>query len=336
MPLHRVRAQRRAQLRHQGGCADTVTDDVADHDPDLVVRQNDDVVPVTADLVARRHIARGELDVRERRQGARQQAALQRDRGAMLLLERVEQPRALDRGRDAGGGQLEDRRVGRGEDAWRQAADVQHADEMPLDDQRHAEQRLDPDLPEDRVDDVGPADVADEDRRAIGGDAPGEPATDRDADAAIDLLLQTLGGPGEELRALLVGQEHSDGVDIEDLLDPLEDGVQKRLERQLGERRIAEAVEVREPCGRGRGRELGAGVRRKHDVPCPGCRAAAAGAALSPLTHPTESRRGRRPRIDHAQSASTRAPVDSNAVRCTSAQSPAARRSASSTAPVCS
>ena len=46
------------------------------------------------------------------------------------------------------------------------AADVQHAEHALLDEQRHAEQRADALLAQDRVEDVGVVDVLDDDRRA--------------------------------------------------------------------------------------------------------------------------------------------------------------------------
>ena len=84
---------------------------------------------------------------------------------------------------------------------------MQHADDVALDQQRDAEHRADPLLPQDRVDDVGVVEVLDEDRAPLGRDPAGEAAPDRDPDALLDLLLDALGGGRHELAGLVEQQE---------------------------------------------------------------------------------------------------------------------------------
>ena len=96
--------------------------------PMCAAGQVDDVVPVAADLVARRQVARRGVDADEVGDAVGQEAALQRDRAAMLAIEGVEEARAVDRGRRLRGGELEQRGVGVGELARRDRADVQHAE----------------------------------------------------------------------------------------------------------------------------------------------------------------------------------------------------------------
>ena len=127
MAVERVRAQAGAQLAHERRRPQPVAGDVPDGEADLAARQVDDVVPVAADLVAGREVARRGVDADEVGQAVGQQAALQRDRAAMLAIERVEQPRAVDRGRRLGRGELQQRGVGVGELARSDRADVQHA-----------------------------------------------------------------------------------------------------------------------------------------------------------------------------------------------------------------
>ena len=92
-------------------------------------------------------------------------------------------------------------RVLGGEHARHERADVQHADDLALDQQRHAEQRADPALAQDRVEDVGVVDVLDQDRPPLGRDPAREPAPDRDPDALLDLLLDPLRRPRHAARS---------------------------------------------------------------------------------------------------------------------------------------
>src|SRR5947209_13008915 len=122
-------------------------------------------------------------------------------------------------------------------------ANVQHPDEIALHDQWGPEQRADPLLPQDRVEDVGVIDVGDEDRGSLGGNAPGEPMPDRDADALLHLLLDPLRRPGDQLPGVRIEQEDRDGVHLEDLLDSNQELVEKLLEAELRQRGITQAVE---------------------------------------------------------------------------------------------
>ena len=91
---------------------------------------------------------------------------------------------------------------------------MEHPDQLALDDQRHAEQRHDALLAQDRIEDVGVVDVGDEDRDAFGRDPAREPAAERDPDAALDLLLDPIGGAGDELLRIGVEQEDRNRVDL--------------------------------------------------------------------------------------------------------------------------
>src|SRR6476659_9791781 len=97
----------------------------------------------------------------------------------MLALERRIEPRALDAGRDTRGGNLEDRQVTLAECPWNERPDVQHSDQITLDDERQAQQRADALLAQDRVEDVGMVDVGDRDRHALARDPAREPTAER-------------------------------------------------------------------------------------------------------------------------------------------------------------
>ena len=174
--LQRVGAQTRAQLAHERRGPQPMAGDVADREADLAGGQLDDVVPVAADLVARRQVAHRCVDADEVGEAVGQQAALQGDRAAMLAVERVEQARAVDRGGGLRGGELQQRGVGVGELARRDRPDVQHAEGGALHEQRHAQQRAHALHAQDRVQDVGVVDVGDVDRPAPGRDPAREAA----------------------------------------------------------------------------------------------------------------------------------------------------------------
>jgi hypothetical protein len=110
---------------------------------------------------------------------------------------------------------------------------VKHTDQRALDDQRDAQQRPDPRLAQDRIEDVGVVDVGDEDRDPLGGDASREPPPDRDSHAALHLLLESPGGLRDQLLACLVEQQDGDGVDRQRLLHATQQLIQEVVELQL-------------------------------------------------------------------------------------------------------
>src|SRR5919202_79796 len=83
------------------------------------------------------------------------------------------------------------------EGAVRQRPHVDDADHFAAHGQRNPEQRLDPLLAQDRVEDVRAVDVVDHDRGRLRGDPAGEAPAERDADAALHLLLDPLRRAGD-------------------------------------------------------------------------------------------------------------------------------------------
>ena len=75
---------------------------------------------------------------------------------------------------------------------------------------------------------------------------PAKPRADRDAHPALDLLLEALGGARHELLGVLVEEQDGGGVDAEDVLRADQQLVEQGLERELGERRIRQPVDVLE------------------------------------------------------------------------------------------
>ena len=123
-------------------------------------------------------------------------------------------------------------------------ADVQHADHAPLDEQRHAQQRADALLAQDRVEDVRVVDVLDRHGSALGGDPPGEAAPDRDPHAGLDLLLDALRGLGHEVAGDLVEEQERGGVGPEDRGDALEQLLQQLVERERRECGIGDLLKL--------------------------------------------------------------------------------------------
>ena len=174
----------RAYARHRRGGR------VPEADPVLVVEEEDAVA-----------------DVLEREGGG--SARLGRLARPSLGLEELP---VLDRERSAVSGRLQKLRVGLVEPARRERADVEHAERASLHDERHAEERADPFLAQERVQDFGMVHVLDRDRAPVGDDVPGEAAADRDRDAALDLLLESLRSARDQLLAAFVHEQDRRGV----------------------------------------------------------------------------------------------------------------------------
>ena len=120
---------------------------------------------------------------------------------------------------------------------------MEDAAHLSLDDERDAEHRLDPLLPQDRVEDVRVVDVVEDHRPLLGGDPSGEAAADRDADALLHLLLDPERRARDELVRVLVEQEDRARVDLEDLAGPLEQGVEQLVEPQVCERGVGDGLQ---------------------------------------------------------------------------------------------
>ena len=241
MAVERVGAQAGAHLGHQRRGADPVAHHVADDERDAAAPEDERVVPVAADPAAadRRAVAGGEREPRHRRQGL----------GARLRCSISTTPRwwnsrarsiavaarsAASWSRSASTG-TKSRGVRR--------ADVQHADHVALGQQRHAQQRADAALAQDRVEDVGVVDVGDRDRAPLGRDAAGEALAERDPHARLDLLLDALRRRRHQLARALLEQQEGRRVRVQDRRDAVQQRVEQLVERQVAERRVGDALD---------------------------------------------------------------------------------------------
>ena len=156
----------------------------------------------------------------------------------------------LDRERRPVGRQLEQVHVPVGELAGRERADVDDPDHVAVDEQRHAQERLDALLAQDRVEDVAVVDVRDDHRPPLGRDLAREALADGDPDALLDLLLDPARRARDELVRRLVEQEEGARVAVERVADPVEQRLQQVAERQVRERRIGDGLDPPELVGR--------------------------------------------------------------------------------------
>ena len=164
----------------------------------------------------------------------------------------------LDRQRGAVGGELEQRRVLVGELARALGADVQHADRAALVAQRHAQQRPDAGLAQERLERLDAGDRRDHRRLARRGDPSGEPLAERDAEALLDGLRVAVGRLDHQRVAGRVEQADRRALDLEDVGDLGEQLAQQVVERQVAQRDVGDRLELADRVGD----RLGLGARR--------------------------------------------------------------------------
>jgi hypothetical protein len=85
-------------------------------------------------------------------------------------------------------------------------------------------------------------DVLDRDRAPLRRDPAGEPLPERDADAALDLLLEALRGPRDELAGLVNKDRRR--IRLEESTDPVEELVEELVERAVRERGLGDRLEI--------------------------------------------------------------------------------------------
>ena len=149
----------------------------------------------------------------------------------------------VDRDRGSVCGELQQVDVVDGELPRHERADVEDADDAAAHEQRHAEQRLDPFLPQDRVEHVRVVDVVEDHRPRVAGDASREAAPERDAHALLDLLLDPDRRARDELLRLLVEQQDRARVAADHLPGPAEQRVEQVLELEVPERGVGQGLE---------------------------------------------------------------------------------------------
>jgi hypothetical protein len=220
-------------------------DHVADRHPEAPVSQREGVVPVAPE--PRRgggQVTAGQGQRRQVRQ-PRHEAALEGVGKAALALRQA----AEDRERGAVGRALQQLHVVVIERPLGEAPHVQDSHDGALDHERHAQQRLQPLLTQDRVVDFGLGDVQDPHRAARGGDPAGEAAADGDPDPSLDLLLEPLRRARDQRGVVVLEQQDRGGVDTEDPDHAREQLLEQVLERQVGERGIGDVLEVTKAIG---------------------------------------------------------------------------------------
>ena len=76
---------------------------------------------------------------------------------------------------------------------------------------------------------------------------PAKPSPDRDAHAALDLLLDPARRARDQLVAAAVEQQDRARVGVEDLADALEQLVEQRVEPEVRERDVGDLLQLEQP-----------------------------------------------------------------------------------------
>jgi len=153
----------------------------------------------------------------------------------------------IDRVRGAVGRELQKLRVVAREIPWGQRADVQDAEDVAADEERHPQERLDSLLTQDRVEHVGVVDVLNDHRMSVRRDPAGETLPDRDANTLFHLLLDAPRRAGDELVARLVEKEERTGVRFQSLSDPLEERLQELVEVEVRKGSVGDRLDAKQP-----------------------------------------------------------------------------------------
>lgn len=141
------------------------------------------------------------------------------------------------------GHELQQLHVVLGEVTRPEGADVQHSDQIPAGEHRHAEQALDARGPQDRADHVRLADTFDHDRLPGQGDPSGEPAADRDPQVPAYLFLKALRGGGHQKLRVRVEQHDRRRVDSHQIPDPVQQLVEQVFRLEAGQRGIGHRLD---------------------------------------------------------------------------------------------
>ncbi len=123
---------------------------------------------------------------------------------------------------------------------------MHHSDHASFHVDRHSQHRADALLAQDRVDDIGLAEVLDHDRAAAGGDAPREPARQWHLHALAHLLLEAARGARDQHPAVLVEQEDRRRVRVQTVANTPQQLGEHLLEREVVERIIGHAQHLLE------------------------------------------------------------------------------------------
>jgi hypothetical protein len=169
---------------------------------------------------------------------------LDADSGVALGLERA---CVLDRERRPVGRELQQLDVLVTELPGAERPDVENSKDLPGDEQRDAQHRLDALVPKDLIENVGVVDVREYDGRAARGDSTGETPPDRDPHPLLDFFLDSDRRSGDQLVRLGVEEEHRAGLDVEALLRPQENRSEQLVEIEVGERRVGQREQTTKP-----------------------------------------------------------------------------------------
>ena len=238
----RTRAARAAETTHHHRGLQTMTCDIANHQPQLARRKYEEVVPIAADcaiLGGDEPNSKGEP--RALRECRRQQAAFEQQGRCPFDRQR---PR-MDRCRDPFTDDLEKPQVVVVERSIGGPSDMEHAEDSVLAQQRNAEHHLDALLPQNRVRNRRRVDAVQPRWLSRSGDTTSETNADRDSHTLADFLLDARRRSGDKLVGVGIEQQDDGGVDVEHLADSHQHLFEKIVDAQARETRVGQGLQLR-------------------------------------------------------------------------------------------
>src|SRR5487761_1191461 len=146
------------------------------------------------------------------------------------------------------GGELEQLGVDRAERAPARRPDMQHANDLSPDEQRHSEQGADTAVYQQRIPHTAVVDPVQDDRPTGGGDTAGEARPDRDTHALPDLLLDSARRGCDQLACRRIDQQDGGGVGPQNRFHPVEQGGEQGLLIEQRQCRISDRLDVPQPA----------------------------------------------------------------------------------------
>ena len=231
-------------LPHQRRRSQTMPRDIPDHEDELTGRQRERVVPVTPDADGRggRQVPRRDPKSRHEGEHVRQERPLERiedDAAAVRQANLQGECHAI-------GDELHQFDLIVRERMRCRRAHVHDPDHLAVRQQRDAQERTDPLLEEDRIQDGAVVHSIERDRPSFGSDTSGEPLPDRDTDPLLDFFLYPFRCSGDELIRRWVEQQDGCRVGIQDVPHAQEQLVEQIVHTQMGEGRISDELHAPE------------------------------------------------------------------------------------------
>ena len=243
-------AQARNALRsrpHHGSSFEAVASHVTDRKCHSSGRQDEYVVPISADG----HRGSGQIPGRHPNTG-NQRKCFREERALKCL---GYPPLVFVRSHVQGWGgsfrnQLKELHVRFAELTRDERPHMQYTEDLAADEQRYADHRADTLRSEDGVQNVLVVHTPDHERVAFSRDASRESLAHRDPDPLLDLLLEPLRGSRDEIVRPMVQQEHGRRVHLEDVADSDQQLIEEVLRGEVGQSNVRHSEQPAQSFGR--------------------------------------------------------------------------------------